>query len=340
MTATPLRTVLVGLGRVGAGYADDPIMSRHYPYATHAQVLAAHPGFAWEAVIDCSDAALDLARARWQIPHTVRSAADLRGRYEPEVAVVATPPDGRRDLLAELPSVRAVLVEKPLGVTSADASAFLDECREQGLQVQVNIWRRADRAFRELAAGRLADLVGRVQVVFGVYGNGLLNNGTHMVDFVRMLFGEVDRVQALGEEVPLASGPIRQDVQVAFSLRLASGLVATFQPLRFEHYRENGLDIWGEAGRLSIVQEGLVIQHYPVGENRAMQGEREVASDRPSALDSTVGHAFYEMYSNLAAAVLDHAPLWSPGESALRTARLIEAVRCSAQRDGAPVALD
>ena len=47
MTQPRLRTVLVGCGEVGAGYATDPLMARHYPYATHAQVLAAHPAFAW-----------------------------------------------------------------------------------------------------------------------------------------------------------------------------------------------------------------------------------------------------------------------------------------------------
>ena len=334
MTRPELHTVLVGFGKVGAGYAEDPVIARYYPYATHAQVLAVHPDFAWEAVVDLSDAALEIARNRWKIPFVVHSIEELMPHYQPEIAVIATPPESRLAIIEQLPTLRAVLVEKPLGLTVAEGQDFLDNCNRRGIWVQVNLWRRADETFRSFAAGRLTELVGQPQAVFGVYGNGLLNNGTHMVDFVRMLFGEIEAVQAIGGAISYPAGPIPGDVNVPFSLRLHSGLVVTMQPIRFEHYRENSLDIWGEKARLAIVQEGLGIFLYPRCENRAMQGEREIASDQPQVLESTVGRAFYQIYSNLAAVVHGEASLWSPGESALQTAKVIQAVLDSAQGGG------
>jgi predicted dehydrogenase len=70
MSVKRLRTVVIGFGRVASGYAKDPVMARHYPYATHAQVLAAHPGFSWDAVVDTDGEALAAARAEWKIPNT------------------------------------------------------------------------------------------------------------------------------------------------------------------------------------------------------------------------------------------------------------------------------
>lgn len=329
MNRSRLRTVVIGLGKVAAGYADDPVMARYYPFATHAQVLAAHPSFSWEAVVDVSDKVLAVARQRWRIPHIARSVDELAHIYQPEVAIIATPPQFRSAIIEQLPSLRAVLVEKPLGLTLGDGQKFLDECCRRGILVQVNLWRRADECFRALATGRLAELVGRVQAAFGVYGNGLLNNGTHMVDFVRMLLGEVEAVQAIGGVLPYPAGPIPGDVNLPFNLRLRGGLVVLMQPIRFEHYRENSLDIWGEKARLSIMQEGLGIYLYPQRENRAMAGEREIASDQPSVLESTAGWALYQIYENLAAALHEGVPLWSSGESALQTVRAIEAVRKS-----------
>jgi predicted dehydrogenase len=330
MTPRRFRTIVVGFGKIGASYAKDPIMAKHYPFATHAQVLAAHPDFLWDAVVDPAEDALASARSDWKISNAVRTFKDLPQGYDPEVAVIATPPQTRLAVLDKIPTLRAVLVEKPLGQTLKDSRAFLADCRRRNILVQVNYWRRADRVFRDLATGRLEELVGRPQAVFGLYGNGLLNNGSHMVDFVRMLFGEIVEVRADGAAAPAGAAPFPGDVHVPFHLNMKTGLTVSFQPLDFAEYRENGLDIWGEKGRLSILQEGLGIYLYPRNENRAMSGAREVTSDRSKALESSVGTALYEMYGNLAAAVRGRTPLWSPGESALETARAVQAVLDSA----------
>jgi len=330
MTPQRLRTIVIGFGKIGAAYAKDPVMARHYPFATHAQVLAVHPDFLWDAVVDPAEDALASARSDWKIPIAVRTFDDLPRGYDPEVAVIATPPQTRLAVLDKLPTLRAVLVEKPLGSTHEDGRAFLEDCRRRNILVQVNYWRRADRVFRDLAAGRLEDMIGPPKSIFGLYGNGLLNNGSHMIDFVRMLFGEIAEVRADGAAVTAGAAPLPGDVHVPFHLNMKAGLTVSFQPMDFAEFRENGLDIWGKKGRLSILQEGLGIYLYPKSENRAMSGEREVSSDRPKALESSVGTALYEMYGNLVDAVRGTTPLWSPGESALETARAVQAVLDSA----------
>ncbi|HEX2188391.1 MAG TPA: Gfo/Idh/MocA family oxidoreductase [Longimicrobiaceae bacterium] len=330
---------MVGLGKIGLGYADDPVMARHYPYATHAQVLAAHPAFEWGAAVDLSGEARRAARERWGVPRVASRVEDVAAEYAPEVAVLATPPESRLEVLERLPGVRAVLVEKPLGRTVAEGEAFLAWCRERGVAVQVALWRRADAAFRDLAA-TLPERIGRVQAAFAVYGNGLLNNGTHVVDFVRMLLGEVAEVQAAAGVAPYREGPIRDDVNLPFHLALASGAGVSVQPLRFAHYRENGVDIWGESGRFSILQEGLRIRGYPRRPNRGMQGEWEVDSDAGVELPSTVGRAFYALYDDLADALRRGTAPCSPGGSALQTARVVQAVLDSAALGCAPVRVD
>jgi predicted dehydrogenase len=334
-----LRTVLVGAGKIAMGYADDPVRARHFPYATHAQVLAVHPAFDWGAVIDPSEEALRAAQDRWSIPCIAQRAEQIAHSYQADVAVLAAPPECRLGIIEQLPSVRAVMVEKPLGLTVSQSRDFLAHCGSRGIRVQVNLWRRGDDTFRALAAGCLLELIGTPQAAFGIYGNGLLNNGTHLVDLVRMLLGEVEAVQAVSGAPFYAAGPLSEDWNVAFNLRLCGGLVVMLQPVRFEHYRENSLEIWGEQARLAVTQEGLGIALYPRRESRVMQGEREIASDMPKVLESTVGRAFYNMYSNLAGAVHGEASLWSDGESALQTATVVEAILDSAHRNGVPVEL-
>lgn len=327
---TRLRAALVGLGKIGAGYADDPVMARHFRFATHSQVLESHPAFEWVGAVDTDTAALAAARRRWPgIP--VAGSAD---GIDADVAVLATGPASRVDLLAALPALSGVIVEKPLGRDAAEARRFLDTCRERDIAVQVCYWRRADSAFRALAEGGLEQTIGRPQAATVAYGNGLRNNGSHMIDFVRMLIGEVTDAWVPPGAASYREGPLEGDINVPFHLT-AGGVPVAAQPLRFAHYRENALEVWGERGRLSIVQEGLRIRVMPTAPNRAMQGEREVDSDTAREIPATAGDALYELYSNMADALSGGGPLWSDGESALRTEAVVDEVAVAAATRGA-----
>lgn len=330
----PWRTALIGFGGIASGLADDARMARYFRYATHFQVLADHPAFDWGAVVDPSPTARKAAAARGGVAHILDDVAKLDDAFAPEIAVLATPPGDRLAVLDALPHVRAIIVEKPLGNTRAEAEAFAARCCERGIVAQVNLWRRADETFGWLAATGRAELIGRPQAVTGIYGNGLLNNGTHLVDFVRMLCGEVIAVRALAPEKPAAGTPLAGDCALAGALMLADGGIAVVQPIDFAHYREIGLDIWGERGRLEIVHESLTARHFPRVDNRGLDGVFEVASDQPSELPRTVGEALYRLYDNLATAMQDAAPLASPLGNALTDAYVIDALRRSAAREG------
>lgn len=329
---TKLATCIVGFGKIAAGYAADPVMARHYRYTTHSQVLLAHPRFAWIAVVDPAPAAQAAALRLNNAVETAASASELNKGREAEVLVLATPPGpGRIEVLGAFPKLKAVLVEKPLGRTLDEARVFLDACAARGILVQVSLWRRADPTLRALAAGDLAHRIGRLQTGHAVYGNGLHNNGVHTVDMIRMLCGEIAAVQASGAAASPAGLPIPGDIQMNAALTLASGANVFLSALDFTAYRELGLDLWGTDGRLSIWQEGLVLSHYPRAANRAMSGEREIASDAPQPLPSTVGEALWHLHDDLANALDSGAPLASPGASALISEAVIEEIIQSAR---------
>lgn len=328
------RTALVGAGRMGVSSSDDELTRRYYRYSSHADVLSGHPSFAWEAAVDPDASALTRVRSRWNIPHVAESLPALLARYEPEVLVIAAPPGRHADLVAaNSPALKAVLCEKPIGADLAQARSLVEICECRGILLQVNLWRRCDRFSRRLASEFLAASVGRPLAVMGLYGNGLLNNGTHLVDFCRMLFGEVREVRVLGPPVRQGRLPLAGDFDVACTIGFESGLQAVLQPVDFDHYREVALDIWGEKGRLELLNEGLTSRLSRVAAHRALTGSREVAADEPQTLESTVGDALFEVYSNLAMALGGQAALASPGTSALRSTCVIDAIRAAAMSD-------
>jgi predicted dehydrogenase len=257
---------------------------------------------------------------------TAANVGALNCREEIEVAVLASPPEARMAALDAFPNLRAVLMEKPLAPSLSEARAVVEACRARGIMLAVNLMRRADPAMGRLAGGELQERVGQPQVAFAVYGNGLENNGVHLIDLVRMLIGEVGSAQA-----------VAADDGESFVLRCAGGVTVMAQSIDFTNYRELGLDIWGTCGRLSIVLEGLTLVDTQVGPHRYAQGERELIHDAATVGLSGLGSALYGMYDNLAAALENGAPLFCSGDDALCSAAVIDAIRRSAAGGGEAV---
>jgi len=338
----PHPTIAIGFGKIAAGYAEDPLTARYYPYATHAQVLRDHPAFDWIGAIDPDPARCQSAQDHWAVPSVATAIeqlpANIRDRIE--VAVLATPPDARLACLDHLPNLKAVLVEKPLGTTQQAAVEFVQACNARGIAVQVNLWRRADETFRTWAEGQLLAAIGQPQAALAVYGNGFLNNGTHLLDVLRMLLGEIAWVQMVAAPLPSAPLPIPGDRNLCGQVGLRSGLIVSVQALDFADYREVSLEVWGDRGKLAIWNEGLNSVVIPRSPNRAISEAFELDYDHPQQQPTTVGHALYRMYDNLAAALAGQADLWSSGASALVTAQAVQAAWDSADQVGMRMAVE
>lgn len=340
MIPSKLRTAIIGFGKIASGYARDLQMAKYMKYSTHAQVLADHPDFSLEIVVDPDEESLNDAKITWGVKQTVQSIGEAIDRDRIDVVIVATPPSQRKNIIDSFPNLRGVLFEKPLSSDFQSAVKLGRKIREKKLLAQVNLIRRADKRTREFAAERLVREIGIPQSVFGLYGNGLINNGTHLVDLSRMLFGEVEYVQSIGAEGAFREGPIDNDLNFPFTLKMQSGLLVSFQPVRFSNYRENGLVIWGDKGRLEYLHGGITLLKSKVAPNRMISNSNEVVVDDAEKIESTLGEAIYEMYSNLAAAIRNKVELFSPIDSALETERVVDSLLDSARNGDTKVIIN
>ena len=325
-----LKTALVGFGTVAVEIAKDRKMAKYIRYQTHAQVLQEHPDFDWQAVVDPDPVRRQCATDEWDIPIVVKSVSELLKCFCPDVMVIASPANVRGELLENLSEIKAILVEKPLGYNLDEAKAFVQRCQDFGIKLQVNLFRRADETNRMLLNGYLAEYIGPTQTALSLYGNGLFNNGIHMIDLIRMLLGEVTEVRALGPVQHLKEQAVKNDVNLALAMRLENDATVMMHPINFNYYRDVILDIWGEKGRLEIFQEGLFLRRSPLKPHRALEGHMEVAIDEPIYISSKSGEAYYQVYENLAAALNGECDLYSPGENALKSEAVIAAALASA----------
>ena len=268
-----LRTIVVGFGQVASGLGRDPRMARYFEYASHASVLAAHPAFDWQGVVDPNPTALDDARNNWSVAHCDpdldRVAADVR----PEIAVLATPPGNRADIISRLPDLKAVLVEKPLASSAAEVDGLIKTAAAKGRVLAPFQNRRYEPVFRKVQQVIDSGVLGRiVQIRMAVHafarrwdwqtlkkfnGGSLTNTGPHFIDQALQLFGDAtpDLIEAILGEGPAVPTVLDADAtgfrgQTLDAVRGGLGR----QPHRYRHPvvpRRNRYCLGRHAGRLS-----------------------------------------------------------------------------------------
>ncbi|WP_421782407.1 Gfo/Idh/MocA family oxidoreductase [Kiloniella litopenaei] len=336
-----MRTLITGFGAIADSLGEDPHMLRLHGEPCHALALQKTPRFSWDCVVDSDPHALERAQGVYAIPHCHSSLDNVPDKESYEAAVLTSPAHTRQSLLDTFPNLKAIMLEKPLGPDLDLAGHFLDQCESRNIQVQVNFWRRGVKDYLALAQGsELEKRIGTFQTGFALYGNGLFNNGSHLVDFIQFLLGPIQAVQALSEAERLEHSPIPGDYRLSLALTLASGAVITLQPLDFEHYREVSLDLWGTRGRISFAQECFNSYFFPVSENRTLDNAYEIAWDQMTTLPFSTLGALTSLYDNLYQSVTDpDAGLLSPASAALSKEKLLNQALLSARKGGTIIAV-
>ncbi|MCC7250948.1 MAG: Gfo/Idh/MocA family oxidoreductase [Hyphomicrobium sp.] len=310
------------------GYGQDPKLLETFEYPSHASVLSKHSGYVWDAVVDIDRTAGERVAQHHGVK-VFSSPGEIDSADGYDCVVLAIPPAARLDWLAALPNLKAVLVEKPLGNSLDEAERFASTCRERGIVVQVNLLRRFCSEMNALAAGLNWDL-GDIQGATLVYGNGLRNNGTHMIDLVRQLLGEIAEIVPIGRSVA-SRGPLPGDVEATFALITSTGKPVFGMPVDFASYRENGLDLWGTRGRILLWQETMKMTRVPRIDSRTTTGAGELAVDHSETIATDLGRSLWRAYDDLADAVETGGAVLSPIESALATSRVVESVIAATQ---------
>ena len=204
MATRPWTVGIVGCGTV-AGLFDAPASLG--PVRTHAQAFHRHAAFDLVAAVDPDEARAEAFAAAWNIGQRYSSAAELLADRRLDVICItsrdAAHAANAMDVLRSDQPPACLVIEKPVTHTREELDAIIEVERRTKTRVGVNHHRRFDVAHQSLKELiRAGDLGPMVEGAATYYG-GWAHNGTHLVDTLRMLFGDtirVDGAQSAGGE--------------------------------------------------------------------------------------------------------------------------------------------
>jgi predicted dehydrogenase len=273
-----------------------------------------------------------------------------------EAVLILTPPDARLDLVAPLARAgKAILLEKPLGRTLAEAEAVVAACDAAdvplGVVFQHRMREASAAAMGLVAKGGLGSL-GLVEIAVpwwreqsyydapgrGTYardgGGVLISQAIHTIDLALALTGEVMEVTAMTATTPLHRMEA-EDVAVA-GLRFASGAVGTLTATTasFPGASES-IRLHFEAASLTLA-EGVLEVAWRDG-RRERHGETATTGGGADPMAFT--HGWHQsVLEDFATALREGRPPAIAGTDALAAHRLIDAISRTAAT-GARVAV-
>lgn len=185
----PIRVAILGCGLIGSRWDMPGEAAAGGPSLTHAAAFSRQADARIVAFCDADAGKAREAASHWDRGQAFGDARALFDAVPVDLAVVATHSTVRREVIhqALAAGVRTLVIEKPLATTLAEARQVARDLAAHGAVALVNYGRHWDPALAEVRQRIAAGALGRVQRLVGLYGKGLANNGSHMIDLVGLL---------------------------------------------------------------------------------------------------------------------------------------------------------
>lgn len=291
--------LIIGAGAISAGNdsPSDPV------YRTYGHAFSDHPSFYIQGFVDIDQEKANHASSLWG-GDAYHSLYDAIADRTPDVAVVATPDNTHAPYmktLSELP-VRIILCEKPLASTYQDAKNLQSIFSIKQTKVLINYTRRYLPEFQNLALSIQKGEFGQLLCGNGLYGKGLLHNGSHLVDLIRFLTGEWYRESYYKKWIDYSV----DDPSAAVLLRNERGAILFLNPVPSESYTLFELDLYFEKARVMIKNLGMTIEMEYPQEDKIFKGYHTLSPGKKLA--TSYQHAFFHVADHIRA-ILDEGDL-------------------------------
>ncbi len=205
-----IKTALIGCGRIGFLLEKDPL--RYKPCTHYGGACAA--GLSVSHCCDINQERLDLFGSEARIPpaNRFRDYRALLQSARPELVIVATWTGSHDAVSVEAArcGARVIVLEKPMAPDLARCRMIIRECADRGAAIIINHERRYDNRYRKVKEFLGRGKIGVIKTVHASIltsgespssheegGGPLLHDGTHLVDMIRYLFGEITEVEGV-----------------------------------------------------------------------------------------------------------------------------------------------
>ncbi|MBN2159705.1 MAG: Gfo/Idh/MocA family oxidoreductase [Spirochaetes bacterium] len=337
---------LIGCGRIGFLLENDPL---RYKPCTHYGGAAAC-GLAVTCACDINPERLARFGALVGIERErlFGDYRDLLRNARPEMAIIATWTESHSRIAIEAArrGAQVIVLEKPMASTLSQCRAIINECRKSGASVIISHERRYDNRYRRLKNIIERGAIGEIKTVHASMltggntglsdpadgGGPLLHDGTHIVDMIRFLFGEIISVEGEFQRAGRSRG--FEDRACAW-LKTAGNIDIFLEAGGNRKYFVFELEISGTAGKI-VIGNGYE-ELYTNRKSRFYTGFRDIVKTPFPSWKKN--NCFQELYREARRALGGTLLPVSSADDGYRALEVIHAVYLSSHLGGKRISL-
>jgi predicted dehydrogenase len=312
MNAKPLKVLIIGCGNIAGGFDADT--NKDTLPCTHAGAFSRDERFTLVACVDPDNITRSRFMERWNIPQGFCNLDEsINADLSIDIISICSPTTFHKSNLLDALKFKPKLIfcEKPVSESSRDTQLLTDACEAAGVLLAVNYTRRWDPDIVNLKQALLDGKYGKLRSVAGFYNKGILNNGSHLIDLLHYLLGDLQVIAVADAVIDLDA----RDPTVPALLKSATGTPIHLTIGHADDYSFFELQFVFSTGLLLMRDGGLSwASRYPILSER-FPGYRTLGQEHsdqggyPKAMMAAVDNIFHALSSG--------ASLASTGDSAL-----------------------
>jgi predicted dehydrogenase len=317
-----IRAAVVGLGQIGQGYDYDRTDNR--TILTHARAYAVHEGYELVAATDTDAGQRERFTAKFDRP-VYADAGTMMLRHHPEIVSLCVPTDQHLSAFREVVPFgpRVVLCEKPMSGCSADAREMIRLAEMYHCVLTVNYIRRFEPGALAIKERLDRGEVGAIEKGICWYSKGILNNGSHYIDLLRFLLGDVKATHVVLDNRQHADSNSDPDTCLHFAQTPVYFLSA-----REECFSLGKIELMGTGGQILYDDFGETIRIRKVEADSLFPGYR-VLKRGDEQVPTDMGRYQWHVVDHLYRYLTAGGSLMSDGRSAAETLAVIEKIKAS-----------
>lgn len=200
---------MIGCGRIGFLLEADPLRYKPCTHMGGARSAGLQINYACDINIERLHQFAGIAGI--SIKNTYASYNKLIEEIRPEMVIISswTGSHAGIGIMASKNGAKVIICEKPICSNLTDAKKLVNECKKNRTSLIVNHERRYDARYMHLKKLIESKKIGEIKTVHASIlnsgyrgksnieegGGPLLHDGTHMIDMIRYLFGEIESVE-------------------------------------------------------------------------------------------------------------------------------------------------
>jgi predicted dehydrogenase len=277
------RSMIIGCGNIAGALDSDQIDSTRAPL-THAKAYRAHDHFDCVACVDSDPVQRDKFQKCWSLEHSFSSIDEaVSAEVDVDVISICSPTCYHGEHLVQVLSLNPKLVfcEKPLHSDSLGANEIVNAYKQHNVHLMVNYSRRFDPSVSFFKKSITDGEFGELRAISGWYNKGLLNNGSHLLDLLIFLFGNLS-IKHVGKalhdfKLSDSSYPLilatNEGIQIALSCGNANDFALIELEFLFSNARVKMLNGGRQWSVESVIDDATFKGYKSLGPVKVSEGE-------------------------------------------------------------------